>query len=306
MDIRVFQENGLDFIEVNNNQLLKVTFCSLGASIYSIYFDDEIMTLTTSNTNDFLEESCYFGKTIGPVCGRIKNGVLTIDNKEYHYSINEGNNTLHSGVNPLSQQNFEYKIKDNQIIFSTTYQKMRYKVIYTVTDSLLLEYEVDAIDETPIALTNHAYFCLGDSAIKNLSLMVNANRFIEVDKDDLTPLQELDIIPALDFNNEKRLINDINHPYLVNSRTNGYDHSLIFDKEKKITLSNDKYRLVITTDYDAVQIYSDNYVDNIDVINSNNKIHRALAIEPQDNQLKRSTYHSYKRFIKYTFTRILF
>ena len=299
----IYDENGLTFIEFDNEQGLKVTFTTLGAAIYSIYFNDEIMTLTPVNSIDFLKESCYYGKTIGPVCGRIKNGLLNIDNNEYHYPINEGKNTLHSGINPLSQQIFQYEIKDNQIIFSTIFQNVFYKVIYTVTDSLLLEYVVNALSATPIALTNHAYFCLGDDSIDNLYLKIHSHRFIEVDPSDLIPSIERGIISPLDFNNIKKVIDDINHPYLVNSKTKGYDHPLIFDQEKEVIIYNDRYQLTIITDYDSVLIYSDNYVDDIDVINTTSKTHRAIAIEPQDHQLKRSAYTSYKNFIKYTFVK---
>lgn len=304
MEVKRFKENSIEFIEVNNSLGLKVTLTNLGASIYSIYFNDEIMTLTAKNSFDFLKENIYYGKTIGPICGRIKNGVLNIDNKEYRYTPNEGKNALHGGKDNLSTKIFDVEIKNNEIIYVVSFKEVLYKVIYQISEidnSLIVKYEVKAKEDTPIALTNHSYFCLGDKSIDNLYLKIDSSKYIEVNKNDLIPIQELDVINSLDFRKGKRISLDINDPYLINSRTKGYDHSLIFDKEKKISLFNDRYLLDILTDYSAAQIYSDNYIDNIPVINTDDKIRRAIAIEPQDNQLKRSEYKNYKRFISYHF-----
>ena len=41
----------------------------------------------------------------------------------------------------------------------------------------------------------------------------------------------------------------------------------------------------IISDFDGAQIYSDNYADGIEVLNSEDKFHRAVAIEPEDNIL---------------------
>ena len=73
---------------------------------------------------------------------------------------------------------------------------------------------------------------------------------------------------------------------LQNHKTLGYDHCFLLDKGK-ITLENNKYKLDISTDFKAVQIYSDNYNDEIKMMGTDELTHRGLAIEPQDNLLNR-------------------
>lgn len=289
-------------IEISKGQL-RVIFHPLGASIYAIYFNNEIMTATPECIKDFLKENIYHGKTIGPVCGRIKNGQLEVDGKTYSYSKNEGNNTLHGGRDGLSTKMFEYSLKTDGVDFTFEDEKCSYLISYTLTkdNSILLEFNVTSKEDIPIALTNHSYFCLGDSDLANLKLMIPADKFIEVDKIDMVPLRERDIIPCLDFNKEKLIARDLNDEYLQNSKTKGYDHPFILKNEQLVKLSNDKYELDITTSFESILIYSDNYKDGVKMFNSTNQTHRGIAIEPQDNQLERKTYRKYHRFIKYNF-----
>ena len=159
--------------------------------------------------------------------------------------------------------------------------------------------------DTVISLTNHTYFSLGDPNINNLTLSIPSSRFIEVDKDNLLPLEELDVKPCLDFRNPKLIIKDINDEYLMNSKTKGYDHFFRFDPMKiSMKLENDKYSLEVITNYQGVHIYTDNYEDNIPYQLGEDKIHRAIAIEPQDSPLDRKVLakgDEYDKFITYRF-----
>lgn len=292
-----------DLISVTNGNL-RVAFHPLGAAIYAIYFNDEIMTTSPQSVDDFLKDFIYHGKTIGPFCGRAKNGIIIIDGEKFRYSQNEGNNTLHGGKDGLSTKIFDYTLKSDGVIFEYKDDKNEFLVSYTLCDdnSLLVDFNVKSKVRNPIALTNHSYFCLGEKSIDDLVLTIPANKFIEVDKEDMIPLKEKEIIPCLDFNNGKMIKKDINDDYLQNSRTKGYDHSFIFNNEPLVVLSSHKYRLSITTSFEAVQVYSDNYNEGVKMINSDELIHRGIAIEPQDNQLKRKIYDGvYHRYIKYHF-----
>lgn len=290
-------------IEIKKSNL-RVIFHPLGAAIYAIYFNDEIMTTSPQSIDDFLKENIYHGKTIGPFCGRAKNGIITINEEQFYYSKNEGNNTLHGGHDGISTKIFDYTLKDDGIDFRYSDDKNEYLVSYKLFDdnSLLVDFFVKSKVRNPIALTNHAYFCLGEKTIDDLVLQINAKKYIEVDKKEMIPLGEKEIIPCLDFNEGKVIKKDIYNDYLQNSRTKGYDHSFIFNGEPLVVLSSHKYRLSITTSFDAVQIYSDNYNEGVKMINSDELIHRGIAIEPQGNQLNRKINEgNYHHYIKYHF-----
>lgn len=303
---------------IKNNNGLEVSLIPLGASIYAIRFHDEWMTLTPRSYQDFIKDNIYYGKTIGPIPNRLKDGRIFINDEEYKLTPNEGKNALHSSNIGLHQKMFDYEIIDKEKMISVifSYQKkdmedglpggIQYRIqydLYKDENILVLSFSADSDKDTVMGLTNHAYLSLGQDRIDGLTLCVPSHHFIETGKEDLLPLKEKEIIPCLDFNEPKKIEKDINDPYLQDHRSLGYDHCFLLDKGN-IKLENNKYLLDIQTDFPAVQIYSDNYRDNIKMMKTDEANHRGIAIEPQDNILKRiilkkgSIYH---RTIKYHF-----
>lgn len=291
------------FLTLNNDQL-EVVLAPLGASIYLIRFNQEIMTLTPDGFNNFALPSAYYGKTIGPISNRVKDGVLKLEGQEYHFDINEGPNSLHSGKEGISNKEFNFKKEKNSIIFYLEDEKAFYEIIYSLKDnSLDLVLKALAKADYPIALTNHAYFCLGDEDINNLSLTIPSHKFVETESTSLLPIKLKDILPCLDFNEKKKIIKDINDDYLQNHRSLGYDHCFLLDKGF-ITLENDKYIMGIQTDFEALQIYSDNYADKVPMLSTLKDHHRGVAMEPQDSLLNRVVLkkgQTYMRHIVYSF-----
>ena len=294
------------YFTLKNRRNLEVELADLGASIYSIKFHDEYMTLTPKNKKEFEDKDCYFGRTIGPIANRIENGVLTIDKQKFVYSKNEGNNTLHSGEEGIENKVFASEIKENQVIFTLDDNGVHYRILYEISDEYLyVKPEVTTDVDTPISLTNHAYFCLGSSSLDDLSMKMKSHYFIETRKEDLIPVRVKKNYPCLDFNKEKLISSDINDEYLINSTTHGYDHCMILDKGV-VRLSNDKYEMTLMTSYPAVHFYSDNFEDSLKMMTSKENKHRGVAIEPEDNLLDRRILHpgeKYIRFIKYYFVK---
>ena len=306
------------FVEIKNNIGMRVVFSTLGASIFAIYINDKIMTLTPVEVSDFLKKNCYYGKNIGPIANRIKEGKMELNGHKIQFAINEGNNTLHSSSSSISD--LEFEIDKNNLtnryhlirfsLKSKNLPGLRGSIIYRITYKLHLNrnvlelmYDAKPTSDSVISLTNHAYFCLGSDNIENARLMIPTNEYVEPNKEDLIYLGKKEIIPCLDFNKKKKIAKDINNPYLVNSRTNGYDHCFLLNGDR-IVLENIEYRLDIISDFKAVQIYSDNYDDHIKVVNSLRPTHRAIAIEPMDDPFNKEVVlknSHYKRKIVYKF-----
>ena len=293
--------NNIDYITIKNNRSLKMVFSSLGASIFAIYYDDALMTLSLADKNDYANPELYHGKTIGPVCGRIPNGQIG----EYHYELNEENVARHGGKNGLSTRVFDYEIVEKIDTVSLIFKRDGFVVEYCIekeSDCFVVGYHYQGKAQ-PISLTNHTFFHLGD-AFEKLMLKLNADYFVSNDEQTLVPLQKEKIIPCFNFHNEKRVSDFVNNEYLMSGRSKGYDHYLHFEKDRSLVLRNDKYLLDITTDFDGVLIYSDNYAFNETTIDNRKGIRKALAVEPQDSPLERKSYSDYSRFIKYSFKKI--
>ena len=292
------------------NVNLKVVLSCLGASIVEIKYDNDLLTLTPINYEDLNREDIYYGKTIGPIANRVKDGLVKIENKEYHLPLNENGVCNHSGKEGLSNKLFDVQLDDKVVfiykenIFDNV---VTYKVVYSFPkeNEIRIDYEVTTTDKAILSLTNHTFFTLGEDGIDSLSLKINAIKYIESDKDTLLPLSIKPIIDCLDFNKEKLITKDINDPYLMNHRTKGYDHCFLLS-ENKVELNSPKYNLTITSSYPCVHIYSDNYSDGVENKNSNQPLRRGVAIEPEDNLLDKTIISKdeiYQRYIVYSFKR---
>lgn len=293
--------NNIDYITIKNNHSLKMVFSSLGASIFAIYYDDTLMTLSLADKNDYTNPELYHGKTIGPICGRILNGQIG----EFRYEMNEDNVARHGGKNGLSTRLFDYETVEKTDTMSLIFKCDGFTVEYRIekeSDSFVVEYRYEGKAQ-PISLTNHSFFHLG-GVFEKLVLKLAADYFVSNNEQTLVPLQKEKVIPCFDFHNEKRISDFVNNEYLMSGRSKGYDHYLHFEKDRSLVLRNDKYLLDITTDFDGVLIYSDNYAFNETTIDNRKGIRKALAIEPQDSPLERKSYSSYSRFVRYCFKKI--
>ncbi len=94
--------NNIEFLTLENEHL-KITLCTLGASIFRIQYYGDDMVVTPKETSDFFRDDIYFGKTIGDVCGRI---------------LVDGKVQLHGGSKGLSRKIFDYKTNNhNEVVF---------------------------------------------------------------------------------------------------------------------------------------------------------------------------------------------
>lgn len=325
MEIKKFYYEGLEFVSIKNHDNFVVTLCSLGASMPSIEFDGKFMTLTPYDFEVFKDRHIYHGKTIGRVANRLKGGEFKIGKKTYKVKMNEKTSCLHGGDEGFSNQFFNMEVKSTKeevkVIF--TYfsvdkengfpGNLDVRVVYTLFEnenSVAIDYEVRTDKDTLVALTNHAYFSLGSKTLDELSLYINADKFIHPDRDYLYPLEYRDVDNVMDFRVMKKVTQDIDADYLDDSWTYGYDHHYCFkevDSSKpQVVLENEKYKLQIITNFDGTQIYTDNYPDTIQFEDTDAVRRRAIAIEPQDDILNRQVLKAkdeYIRFIKYNFIR---
>ena len=278
------------FINVTCGNLTVVLSC-LGAAIVEIKYDNDLMTMTPVNYDDLNREDIYYGKTIGPIANRIKDGLVVIDNKKYYLPLNEKDVCNHSGKVGLSNQIFDVSVENGRVIFiykdSMFGGEIYYQITYSfsIDNQIRIDYEVTTTNKAVISLTNHTFFALGESGLDNLSLKVDADKFIETDKETLLPLC---IKPF---------------KQTVNISDSAYDSCFLL-KDNVVTLESPKYKLMIESNYPCVQIYTDNFVDGVSVKNTNLTTRRAVAIEPEDNLLEKTLItrdEIYQRYITYTF-----
>jgi aldose 1-epimerase len=171
------------------NGRLEATFMSYGATLQSLRVPDrdgEVrdVVLGHDKLKPYLEQPDYIGVTVGRYANRIAGGRFTLDGNVYQLTQNDGDNSLHGGVQGFDKS--LWTIEDT----GDDYVRMRrvspdgeegypgeleVAVTFTLSDTdLRIDYEATTNAPTIINLTNHALFNLGSGLDAELTLAADA------------------------------------------------------------------------------------------------------------------------------------
>jgi len=155
-----------------------------GARDVSLGFDD---------IGGYEAQTVYFGMLVGRVAGRISDSAFTLGGTRYQLSVNNGPNCLHGGFKGFSKRVWAAEVSGDTLwlsLYSPDGEEgfpgnLSAWVGYTVKDgALTIEYRAESDADTPLSLTNHAYFNLnghGVGGIGGHSLQIYADTITESD-----------------------------------------------------------------------------------------------------------------------------
>jgi len=251
-----------------------------------------------------LNQTNYYGATIGRYGNRIAKGQFTLDGKEYHLLINNSPNSLHGGKksfshvvwdgNQIDQQKVElmYLSKDMEEGFPGN---LDVKVTYYLTDDNAIEinYEASTDKTTVVNLTNHTYFNLNGEGSVNI-----LDHLVQIAADNYTPV-DYTMIPTGKIEPVKGTPFDFIHPKTIGRSINaddeqvkfggGYDHNFVFNLHDihtpvaKVTGDKSDIVMEVYTDEPGMQFYSGNFMLGTNTIRGGKRdIKRtAFAMETQ-------------------------
>lgn len=291
----------------NNENGVELKVMTYGATIISLKVPDKNgqlgdIILGYDNLKDYVNNSPYFGATVGRYANRIKRGLFTINGIKYQLSINNGKNHLHGGIKGFDKVVWDAQpFKENNVVgLKLTYRSkdgeqgypgnLIASVTYTLTNDneLKMEYEATTDKPTIVNLSNHCYFNLagqGKRDVLDHELMINANSFTPVDDE---------LIPTGEIKDVKETPMDFTSPKAIGARIKkvkgGYDHNFVLNnKNGSLALAVRVYELTsgrtmeIYTTQPGIQFYSGNFLDGT-ITGKENKIykkHYAFCLEPQ-------------------------
>ena len=275
------------------NKFLKVEFLNLGAIIKKIEFKDKNVVLGYEDIEKYRENPAYLGAAIGRTAGRIKDGLLKLDDTEYQLDKNNNGNTLHGGKNSISHRFWNVQNIENELCFSIKSfnldngypANIEIKVSYILNNNeLLIKYFVTTDNLTYLNLTNHSYFNLSgdsDNTIYEDILKIDSNYLIGINENSI-PCETINLDSNIfDFREDKKLKEffkaDNEQKTIAN---NGIDHPYIFNGEiGKLEIKNIKsgIKMSVETNNPAVVIYTANYLQDIGF-----KKHSAICFETQE------------------------
>ena len=275
------------------NKFLKVEFLNLGAIIKKIEFKDKNIVLGYEDIEKYRENPAYLGAVIGRTAGRIKDGLLKLDNTEYQLDKNNNGNTLHGGKNSISHRFLNVQNIENGLCFSIKSSDLdngypanvEIKVSYILSkNELLIKYFATTDNLTYLNLTNHSYFNLSgnpDNTIYEDILKIDSDYLIGINENSI-PCETINLDNSIfNFKEAKKLEEffkaDDKQKTIAN---NGIDHPYIFnEKIGKLEIKNIKsgIKMSVETNNPAVVIYTANYLQDIGF-----KKHSAICFETQE------------------------
>jgi len=297
----------IDLYILKNPEGMKAALTNYGAILVSLEVPDKNgefadITLGYDDLKGYLEETPYFGATVGRYANRIKGAAFTLNGKEYHLAKNNNNNHLHGGIKGFDKRvwNAEPFEKDDSAGITFRYLSpdgeegypgnLSCAVTYTLTQNneLRIDYEAETDQATPVNLTHHSYFNLkgqGNGDILGHELFINADKYTPVDG-ELIPTGE--ILPV------KGTPMDFTSPTAIGGRIGqvpgGYDHNFVLNGGQ-VTLrlaarvfEPESGRVIeIYTTEPGIQFYSGNFLDGT-IKGKSGKIyeqHYGFCLEPQ-------------------------
>jgi len=297
----------IDLYILTNPNGMKAKITNYGAILVSLMVPDkngnlDDITLGYDSLEGYLEETPYFGATVGRYANRIKDGKFTLNGKEYQLAKNDNDNHLHGGIKGFDKRVWDAKPFENKDSVGIKFNylspdgeegypgNLTCTVTYTLhkKNELQIDYEAHTDKATPVNLTHHSYFNLqgqGSSDILDHILYINAEKYTSVDQ-ELIPTGEILSVKGTPF--------DFTSPNPIGERIDhvpgGYDHNFVLNSDKG-TLKTaarvsepDKGRVMeIHTTDPGLQFYSGNFLDGT-ITGKSGKVYKkryGFCLEPQ-------------------------
>jgi len=282
----------VDLYTLSNKKGMEVAITNFGGIVVSLKAPDrsgkiEDVVLGYDSLDGYLTNKAFFGALIGRYGNRIAHGKFTLNGTVYNLPKNDGDNTLHGGLEGFNKRlwtgkdvssakgqalELTYVSADGEEGFPG---KLSAKVVYTLNDQneLTIAYSASTDKDTVVNLTNHSYFNLagqGNGDILSHELMIKGEHITAVD-DTLIPTGELRPVKGTPF--------DFTHATAIGARINqddpqlkvgkGYDHNWVLSDQGSHSpvLVAEAYEpksgrvLQVLTTEPGVQFYSGNFLD---------------------------------------------
>ncbi|PFG55464.1 aldose 1-epimerase [Vibrio sp. ES.051] len=295
-------------IHLINANGMTASFMDIGATWLSctlpVNGEHREVLLRSPNMAEHMQQDVYFGAIVGRFANRIAKGRFEVDGKVYQLDINNGEDSLHGGVEGFDKRRWKIVEQSAQQVMLTLHSpdgdqgypgNLEVTVTYTLTDEneLLIAYKANTDQTSPVNLTNHAYFNLAGeaSSAKSLdhTLQLNAEHYLPTDA-GLIPTGEQQPVcgSGFDFTEPKW----VGRAFLTDQdqkTAGGYDHTFVFKPEVSDGVSvaavliapKEDVVMKVKTTKPAIQFYSGNFLAGTPGASKTYELYDGLALETQ-------------------------
>lgn len=230
---------------------------------------------------EYMTQDAYLGAVVGRFANRIAKGRFSLNGKEYTLAVNNGPNHLHGGIKGYSYRvwTVEELTADKAVLTLDSPDgeegypgHVTVRVTYTLTEEgLTLRYEAETDADTPLNLTNHAYFNLaghGAGEVGDHVAEIFAHQYIPTDDTSIPLGRPADVAGTpMDFTVPTPLGERVDDDFEQLILAKGYDHSYVVDGEMgvlrpaaEVVSPKNGIKLTVKTTLPGVQLYTANYL----------------------------------------------
>lgn len=233
----------------------------------------------------YLVNGPHLGSVVGRIANRTGNAEFHLHGKTYEMKENSGLHNLHSGDDYYDQRLWEAAADEgkNSVTFSLLSPdgdqgfpgNLKLSVTYHLTeeDAVEISYEAVSDADTPLNVTNHAYFNLNGhdgGSILNHRVRIEADHFTPSDAESITTGEILKVAGTpMDFRTEKSIGREIDSEYQYLIWGHGYDHNWCLNHPRgEYALAASAYSmesgrgLFVYTDLPGLQFYTANWLNH--------------------------------------------
>lgn len=286
-----YNNHEVELYTLSNDNGMTVTIMNYGATITSITVPSKdggsqniacgFDTFENYFSEDYKNNSPYFGCIVGRYSSQIKDAKFRLNGKEYNLADNCGNNNLHGGATGFDKKmwtakSIEVEGASAAVKMLLTSQNMEEgfpgNVDVSVTFSLnnnnelSIDYLATPDADTPLSLTNHTYFNLSgfSESIEDHVAQVNTDKRLKLDDTGAATGEIVNVQGKADDLRTGKRIGDVHA-----AMNDGFEHFYVFDNSDgklkqtaSITSKTNNLTLDVFTTEPCMLLYTGKYTSD--------------------------------------------
>lgn len=272
-------------VTLHNSAGMEVSILAYGATIRSVIVPTADgkridVCLGYDSIEEYMENTGYFGGSIGRFANRIGGAAFDLDGVHYTLAANTPPNHLHGGIHGWNTKIWKYSTdpEGNSVTFFCKSADMEegypgevhVEAKFTVTEDnkMVIEFSATTDKATPINMTNHWYFNMngqGTGDVLGHTLQLLSDQITETDP-GLVPTGKLLSVEGTPYDFREPKVIGTDFAVVRELPTAGYDNNFVLgapgEFKKFAVLTGDKTGITMTgyTNMEAVQFYSGNHI----------------------------------------------
>lgn len=230
----------------------------------------------------YLDNPCYMGGAIGPVCNRTANATFVLDGAAWHLPQNEGVNNLHGDAERgfhKREWTAEEEAEERLVLTLEAPHldlgfpgNRKFTLTYSLTEDngLRIDWHVTSDRNTFVNPTNHPYFHLDGergTTILHHTARFAASHFLPL-REGLVPTGEIRAVQGtpFDFTKDREIGREIDADDAQLAMGQGYDHHFVIDDADgslrpfaTVTSDHAGLSMEVSTTLPGFQFYTGNY-----------------------------------------------